>query len=368
MSSTKVNYPLVNSVRQSPPIDVSIPYDAAWVRGKTFVITGGASGFGAGFLEKWAANGATVIIGDINVSKGDELVRKVRKETGNPNLHFVHCNVTDWQSQVNFFKDAVRLSPHGGIDAVVANAGVSDGVPMFETPVNLDVAEPPKPSLSTIDVNVIGVLYTTHLALFYLPRNPSSTPADPSSDPEVTPRDRHLLLLGSVASLSPIPSQALYGTSKHAVLGLFRTLRSSSFVHGVRVNILCPYWIDTPIIPVLGRVMLAGSPLGSVNDVVDAGTRFAADTRICGRGLVVGPKLKVEQHENGELSLVDSKEDRGEERTAWEVYAHDFEDSEVFARRLVGIMNKALAVRGWIGWVSDIVAAARYGITSWWRR
>ena len=107
-------YPL--PVPQSPAIDTNAMPDDTWVRCKTIVITGGASGFGEGFFRRWAANGANVVIGDINVQKGDQLVREVRSSTGNPNLHYFHCDVTNWQSQVQFFKDAINVSPHGGID------------------------------------------------------------------------------------------------------------------------------------------------------------------------------------------------------------------------------------------------------------
>ena len=235
------NYPL--QVPQSPAIDSNAVPDETWVRDKTIVITGGASGFGEGFFRRWAADGATVVIGDINIQRGDQLVREVRNETRNPNLHFFHCDVTDWQSQVQFFKDAINVSPHGGIDTVVANAGISDSNFAFETPESLDGPNPSPPNLAVIDVNLKGVLYTSHLALFYLARNPRSASADPNCDPSKTLRDRHLLLMSSMAGLGPIPTQTLYATSKHAVVGLYRNLRCSSFIHGVRTNLICPYFM-----------------------------------------------------------------------------------------------------------------------------
>ncbi len=234
-------YPL--RVRQSPAIDTNAVPDESWVRGKTIVITGGASGFGEGFFRRWAADGAIVVIGDINIQRGDQLVREVRKQTANPNLHFFHCDVTDWQSQVQFFKDATNVSPHGGIDTVIANAGIVDSAPNIETPRGLDAPNPPPPNLSVLDVNLKGVLYTSHLALFYLAKNPQSEPADPDCDPAKSLRDRHLLLISSMAGIAPIPSQTLYATSKHAVVGLYRNLRCSSFVHGVRTNLICPYFM-----------------------------------------------------------------------------------------------------------------------------
>lgn len=127
-------YSLEAAVRQSPPIDTSGVVNDTWVKDKTILITGGASGFGAGFFQRWAAAGASVVIGDINVKKGDQLVRDVQKKTGNQHLRCFHVDVTDWQSQVQFFKDAVRVSPHGGIDTVVASAGMVDRDPTIEKP------------------------------------------------------------------------------------------------------------------------------------------------------------------------------------------------------------------------------------------
>ncbi|KAF2730955.1 NAD(P)-binding protein [Polyplosphaeria fusca] len=348
------------AIRQSPPIDLSISYDAAWVRDKTIVITGGASGFGAAFVRHWARDGATVIVGDISIEKGDALARELQKETGKPNVHFVHCDVTDWQSQVNFFKEAVRLSPHGGIDTVVANAGIA-GPDIVQIPRDLSVAEPAKPNFKIMDVNCTGVLYTTHLAYYWLPRNPNSVPCSLQADPTKTPRDRHLLLLGSIASLAPIAAQPQYGAAKHAVLGLFRSLRCTSHAQGVRVNILCPYFIDTPIVTTGARFILAGGAMGKVEDVVDAGTRFVADSRILGRGLVIGPKVTVKQRdEDGQWELA-SKDSPGSCETAlWEPCVDDWEEVDAFDRNVVKILNAVQAARGWTGWAVDIVKAVGY--------
>ena len=323
--------PVVESIRQSPPLDFEGTVDDTWVKDKTILITGGASGFGAGFCKRWAARGATVIIGDINVPGGEKLIAETRMETGNPNLHFVPCNVTDWMSQVEFFKAAVKLSPHGGIDTVVANAGIAKSDPSFENPQDLDTANPPPPDMSVLNVNLTGVVYTTHLAVFYLKRNPGSAPANPKCKPADTQRDRHLLLISSCAGLMPIPGQAFYGASKHAVVGLYRNLRATSFVHGIRVNMLAPYFIDTPMVPTRLKVMLAGGHIGKAEDVIEAATRFTADPRIAGRAAVVGPKLRVKQDAKGDWDLAKTPQD-GEEKAIWEVYPDDFEDSDLFQR------------------------------------
>jgi NAD(P)-dependent dehydrogenase (short-subunit alcohol dehydrogenase family) len=347
------------NILQSPPIDVSVPYDAAWVKDKVILITGGASGFGAGFVRKWAKNGATVIVGDINVQKGDALCRLINTESTGK-AHFVHCDVTDWQSQVNLFKAAVKLSPHGGLDCVVANAGIA-GRDILQEGANLDAAEPPPPVFGIMDVNLTGVLYTTHLACFWLPKNPGSSPCSIDAKPSTSsPRDRHLLLLGSIASLAPIAIQPQYGAAKHAVLGLFRTLRVTSGLQGIRVNLLCPYYIDTPIIPTIARFVIAGGAMGQVEDVVDAGTRFVADSRILGRALVVGPKMHVRQKKSGEWEMVTPGAPGSIETAVFEPYADDWEDQDQWNRTFVMLLNMVQAGRGWVGWAQDIVKATLY--------
>ncbi|KAK9364704.1 hypothetical protein V1509DRAFT_635512 [Lipomyces kononenkoae] len=351
-------YSVAAKARQSRPIDPSEPFDVSSVKGKTILITGGASGFGAAFFREWAAAGANVIIGDVDDSKGESIVRAIRIATDNHNHHFIHCDVTDWQSQVNFFKEATKLSPHGGIDAVVANAGIAEVNPTFNTPKNLDMEEPPKPNMKVIDVNLMGVLYTTHLALFYLPRNPGSQPVDPNKSTDradQSSRDRHLLLIGSLASLCPIPLQTLYGTAKHGVLGLFRSLRCTAFTSGVRVNLVCPYFVETAIIRGPGRAVLAGANLAKIEDVVNAASRLMSDTRINGRSLVVGPPLKIVETEEGEWQYSGQEDNgTGTDVSLWEVHVDDLENTDVFIRRMVGLMNAAYEMNGWIKWTSDL--------------
>lgn len=361
MASTSHKYSIVKQTRQSAPLEFPGSANDAWLAGKTILITGGASGFGEGFVRRWAAAGASIVLGDVNVPRGTALAEEVRKSTGNPRVHFQHCDVTSWPSQVSLFRAALKLSPHGGIDTVVANAGIADVKNEVENPRDLDVDDPPPPNIDCLNVNLNGVVYTTYLAFFYLQKNPGSKPADPNCDPKTVVRDRHLLLIGSIAGFLPIPHHCLYGASKHAVLGLYRCLRSSVFVHGIRINMLSPYFIDTPLITTGGRIILAGGTIGKPEDVVEAGTRFAADPRIVGRAVFVGPKLKVEvNEETGDFNLTERED--VQPKAIWELYPMDFEDSDVFQRRVVGMLNRAAEMRGWIGWAMDFLILARNGV------
>lgn len=134
-------------------------------------------------------------------------------------------------------------------------------------------------------------------------------------------------------------------------------------VTGVRVNLLCPYFIDTPLIPVAGRVILAGGATGKPEDVVDAATRLMADSRIAGRSLCIGPKVKISVDD--EFQLVPQTDKTGRETAVWEAYAEDFEINEVFNRRMVGLLNRVEATRGWIGLVGDLIGAFTYPLRAW---
>lgn len=116
------------------------------------------------------------------------------------------------------------------------------------------------------------------------------------------------------------------------------------------------------MISTLGRVVLAGGSLGNPEDVVEAATRLVADPRVVGRALVVGPELKVEQRTDGQWSLVEGKGAAGEKKAIWEIYAHDFEDSDIFMRSILGIMNRAVEISRWTDWVRDLFAAFKYGL------
>lgn len=366
----------VNSIReavgQSPPLDTSAPYDTASMAGKTILITGGALGFGAAFARRWAGLGAHLAIGDVNDAAGEALVAELRATTPGGKYHFYqHCDVTSWDSQTAFFKAAVEHSATGSIHVVVPNAGVADpNSPVnqrgFENPAPFkgpdgvidESAGPRAPRMPVADINVTGVLYSVHLAMYWLPRNDG--------------KDRSILFLSSIAGLISLPGQALYTMSKHAVTGLFRALRGTSHVHdGLRVNMLCPYFAETNILPTSGVIILAGSGKTKVDDVVEAGTRFVADQSVAGRAVVIGPRMLLKkggQNVKGTVDLVaaadgsiqvagEPAEGEGDASQAiWECYGHDYENCDVFVDRYVRLLNLLTLARGWTGFFWDLVS------------
>lgn len=347
-----------NNVIQSPPVDTTQPINYSNLSRKTILITGGAAGFGAAWLRQWAPHNATIIIGDINEKAGQTLITEVRASSKNENLHFLRLDVTNWKSQVNFFREAAKLSPHGGIDCVIANAGIADAkeAELFENPLDYTTLDnPPAPKLRTLDINLNGVMYTTTLALAYLSRNPGSKATATESESS-QPRDRHLLLVSSMAGLCPVPTQSIYAASKHGVVGLFRSLRiSAPLSHGVRINLLHPYFVETAILGTDGALALAGGGIAQIGDVVDAASRCVTDQSMIGRGLVIGPKAGKADARTAGMDSEGMKE--GDEIAVWDSYSHDFEQSDVFTRRMIAITNLRAGRKGVGGLVGDIAWA-----------
>ncbi|KIY00130.1 uncharacterized protein Z520_03815 [Fonsecaea multimorphosa CBS 102226] len=345
--------PYGTRIIHSEPVDIAQPIDHDNIRGKTILITGGASGFGAACFREWASHGANVIIGDINERAGTELVAQMRQTTGNQNHYFISLDVTSWQSQAAFFKQAARLSPHGGIDHVMANAGVADAPEqlLFEDPPDYATMDnsppPPKPAMRTLDINLNGVLYTTHLAISYLSRNPGSEKCQVNKHSGT--RDRHLILVSSIAGLAGLPGQPLYAAAKHGVVGLFRTLRLTiPLKRGVRVNMINPYFVDTPILGPVGAFVLAGGGMAKIESVVDATTRLVADQGIIGRALMIATKTSDEDAKTMGL------ERAVEDQAVWDCYADDFKQTDLFTRRIIGVTNLVTQARGWVGMWTDI--------------
>ena len=231
--------------------------------------------------------------------------------------------MTSYDAQRHLFNTALSLLPGGIINTVIANAGVGETYDVTE-PHYPPTDDPPEPELTTIDVNVKGVIFTSRLALHHFQRNPAGS-------------DRHLLLMGSMASfVDTCGVVAMYGASKHAVLGWFRSLRMFAGVHNreVRINLLCPYFVATPIISTVGRILLAGMDLATTDDVVEATGRLVSEPGARGRVLAVMPKS------GGGIMEMDVAE---------------MKQVEEFSRRVIGVLEAKSKVKTWVMFAWDMV-------------
>ncbi|KAF3912701.1 hypothetical protein ABW21_db0206436 [Orbilia brochopaga] len=338
MDSQYARPPPNPDVYQTPDVDLKATWDAASARNKTFVITGGLSGIGAGIATQLAALGGTVVIGDLQ--DGAAFVKELRHSSGNENVHAVKCDVTDYKSQCDLFRAALELSPKKAIDGVIANAGISEIGQNFHpkpfTPGQAD--DPPPPVLTTLDVNLTGVVYTAYLALQYFRNHPHL----PSSSFPSAQHDRSLVLVGSIASLYPLTHAPFYNASKHAVLGLFRSLRQTALPDHVRINLLCPYWIETPIVPVGAKILLAGSDFARMEDVVAIGTRCLADCSVAGHIFLILPASA-----GGVVEILNDEP----------------RELDAFNRNAVRTLNQIATVNGWLIWGRNLV----YALLGWYR-
>ncbi|KAI0968405.1 15-hydroxyprostaglandin dehydrogenase [Xylaria arbuscula] len=212
---------------------------------RSVIVTGGASGLGKIMSAYFASRGDAVTIFDINATQGAAVAAELSAaHGGGPDqaVKFEKCDVASWTEQPRAFKAVhERL---GRIDVVVANAGVSEGggrswiLPDREKEGGL--GEPEEPRLKVLDVNLFGVVYSVKLALHYMQRNTPDT---------ATGSRGSIICTASNVGLYPFSPAPLYAASKHAVVGLVRSLGPVyGLPHiGIRINALAPAVLETNI-------------------------------------------------------------------------------------------------------------------------
>lgn len=222
------------------------------LKDKVVIITGAANGIGKEAAMRCAAFGAKVVIGDMDVVGAQKTVQDIESLGGQ--AISLKCDVRNWEHQVAMFD--LAMSRFGSVDVVIPNAGVGERGTFLS--VTFDKGKPVKPNLKTIEVNLIGVLYTSHLAMHYLTVNRTEGSL------------KALVLQGSVASWVSVPFAPLYAASKHAVLGLMRTFASDLESQNIRVGSVHSFFANTGLLPLPLKVILAGIPLTPVPRVAGA--------------------------------------------------------------------------------------------------
>ncbi|OAN26374.1 SDR family NAD(P)-dependent oxidoreductase [Mycolicibacterium iranicum] len=194
--------------------------NAAGLTGKVAFVTGGASGIGAALSDKLAAAGAQVWIADRQIRAADELAQRLRADGGT--AHAVELDVRDPEAFARAIDDTV--SSGGRIDYLFNNAGIGIGGEVDS--LTLD------DWTDIIDVNLRGVIHGVQSAYPVMIRQGSG----------------HIVNTASMAGLITTTAQAGYTATKHAVVALSKAMRVEAATHGVRVSVLCPGVVRTPIL------------------------------------------------------------------------------------------------------------------------
>ena len=187
-------------------------------------MTGGASGIGRALAAQLSANGAHVTVADIDeagVHETTDLLASAARNAGGS----VTGTVLDVRDALAVQAAVDRLvSTRGRIDLMFNNAGVALGGQTHE----MSAAH----FRHAIDVNLRGVTNGVIAAYQHMVRQGSG----------------HIVNTASMAGLVGPPMTVAYSMNKHAVVGLSTTMRPEARMHGVRVSVLCPGAIDTPIL------------------------------------------------------------------------------------------------------------------------
>ncbi len=201
--------------------------------GKIAFITGGASGIGAALATKLAEGGAEVWLADRQLAAAQELAQRLG--SGGTKAHAIELDVRDYPAFEAAVAEAVRTS--GRIDYLFNNAGIGVGgeVDSYSLDDWNDV----------LAVNLHGVVHGIQAVYPIMIRQ----------------RSGHIVNTASMAGLLAGPGTASYTASKHAVVALSKALRLEAERHNVKVSVLCPGAIRTPILTggVYGRMTNTGA-------------------------------------------------------------------------------------------------------------
>lgn len=187
-------------------------------RGRVVVITGGAGGIGRALAERFGAEGARVALLDRDAALLAEATGAL--QASGCEVWAETCDITDRAACEAAIASIVAR--WGGIDVLVNNAGRTHLSDFADTP--------PEVFAQLFAVNLFGAIYCTHAAL-----------------PSLRARRGQIIAISSIAGVGPLAARSGYAASKHALHGLFDSLRAELEGTGVDVLIACPSYTATQI-------------------------------------------------------------------------------------------------------------------------
>jgi NAD(P)-dependent dehydrogenase (short-subunit alcohol dehydrogenase family) len=187
--------------------------------GKVAVVTGGASGIGRALGEELCRSGARVVLADTNAELLSRTGEELRASGGQ--VETAALDVRDFEAVKRLIEGTAR--EHGRIDYLFNNAGIA--VAGEARDISLDDWR------SVIDTSLYGVVHGVVAAYPMMVKQGSG----------------HIVNTASLAGLIPAAGEVSYCAAKYGIVGLSHTLRAEGADLGVRVSVVCPGFIETPI-------------------------------------------------------------------------------------------------------------------------
>ena len=251
------------------------------MKDKVCIVTGAASGIGQAIAERYAAEGAKVVIADLNIDAANATAALINSTK--PGMAMgIGMDVTD-ETQVNAGVAAV-VAAWGGVDVLVSNAGIQIVHKLEDYP----FADWKK----MLAIHLDGAFLTSKAVLPHMYAKGSGS----------------IIFMGSVHSKEASPLKSAYVTAKHGLIGLNKVIAKEGAAHGVRSNVICPGFVKTPLVEkqipeqaktlgiseadVVKKIMLGGTVDGeftTLEDVAEIAYLFAAfpSNALTGQSLVV---------------------------------------------------------------------------------
>jgi NAD(P)-dependent dehydrogenase (short-subunit alcohol dehydrogenase family) len=242
------------------------------LEGMVAVVTGGASGIGAATVRRFVADGASVVIADVQENEGVALAREL-----GPGTSFVRTDVTS-EREIEAAV-AVATSTFGRLDVMFNNAGIIGAVGPIGT---LSVDDYERTMAVLLRSVALGMKHAANV---------------------MVPQGRGVILsTSSVAAVAGGLGAHAYSAAKAAIVGLTQSVAAELWPHGVRVNAIAPGKITTPMTLALRaadehpappddtREVLLGERKGQARDIAAAAAYLASDDA----RFVTGETLRVD--------------------------------------------------------------------------
>jgi NAD(P)-dependent dehydrogenase (short-subunit alcohol dehydrogenase family) len=213
------------------------------------IVTGGASGMGEATARRFASEGASVLIADVQIENGRRVAHEIREAGGRAT--FVKCDVSDG-SDVQAAIDAC-IHDFGSLHVLVNVAGIASFKPFHE----FSEADWNR----MLGVNLKGMFLTSKFAIPYLTKNSRS----------------YIVNIGSTSCFVGDAGESIYSISKGGVMMLSKSIALEYAAQGLRCNCICPGITDTPMLR------------QHVNTTADPEATLAARLRRVPMGVAVQP-------------------------------------------------------------------------------